>query len=153
MDPSVAFESSRLQGEDGKLCEGSASSTKTTTGSCFGKTTYQGLQLKDQNDNWLFVPAVEGALLVQLGDQLEVLSNGNYRSVVHRVTVSKEKKRLSIVSLHSLALNKKIGPASKLVDDLNPVSYKEFSFNEFLDFISSNDITKGRFINTLKRNP
>ncbi|KAL5795061.1 hypothetical protein ACOSP7_003655 [Xanthoceras sorbifolium] len=97
--------------------------------------------------------AVEGALLVQLGDQLEVLSNGNYRSVVHRVTVSKEKKRLSIVSLHSLALNKKIGPASKLVDDLNPVSYKEFSFNEFLDFISSNDITKGRFINTLKRNP
>ncbi|KAL5866150.1 hypothetical protein ACOSQ3_003664 [Xanthoceras sorbifolium] len=88
-----------------------------------------------------------------LGDQLEVLSNGNYRSVVHRVTVSKEKKRLSIVSLHSLALNKKIGPASKLVDDLNPVSYKEFSFNEFLDFISSNDITKGRFINTLKRNP
>ncbi|KAL5862371.1 hypothetical protein ACOSQ4_003667 [Xanthoceras sorbifolium] len=114
---------------------------------------YQGLQLKDQNDNWLSVPAVEGALLVQLGDQLEVLSNGNYRSVVHRVTVSKEKKRLSIVSLHSLALNKKIGPASKLVDDLNPVSYKEFSFNEFLDFISSNDITKGRFINTLKRNP
>lgn len=113
----------------------------------------QGLQLMDHINNWLHVPVVEGGLIVQLGDQIEVMSNGKYKSVVHRATVNEEINRLSIASLHSLPLNKKIGPAPKLVDEQNPEFYKEFSFKEFLDFISRNDITKGRFIDTLKKNP
>lgn len=112
-----------------------------------------GLQIMDQNKNWVSVPAIDGALIVQLGDQLEVMSNGQYKGVVHRVLVSKEIKRLSIASLHSLSLNKKMGPAPKLVDKQQPMYYKGFSFREFLDFISSNDIAKGRFIDTLKIKP
>lgn len=112
-----------------------------------------GLQIMDHNKNWLSVPIVEGALIVQVGDQIEVMSNGKYKSVVHRVTLAKEKNRLSIACLHSLALDKKMGPAPKLVDEQHPKSYKFFSFKEFLDFISSNDFTKGRFIDTLKINP
>ncbi|KAL6289914.1 hypothetical protein ACE6H2_007424 [Prunus campanulata] len=111
-----------------------------------------GLQVKDQNSNWQSVPAIEGALLVQLGDQMEVLSNGHYKSVLHRATVSAEKTRLSIASLHSLSLDKKVGPAPMLVDKQHPESYKEFSFRDFLDFIANNDIVKGRFIDTLKQN-
>ncbi|CAB4269582.1 unnamed protein product [Prunus armeniaca] len=111
-----------------------------------------GLQVKDQNSNWQSVPAIEGALLVQLGDQMEVLSNGHYKSVLHRATVSAEKSRLSIASLHSLSLDKKVGPAPMLVDKQHPQSYKEFSFSDFLDFITNNDIVQERFIDTLKQN-
>lgn len=112
-----------------------------------------GLQIMDQNKNWVSVPDTEGALLVQMGDQMEVLSNGQYKSVVHRVTVSDDKNRLSIASLHSLGLDKKIAPAPLLVDNEHPKSYKEFSFRDFLDYITSNDIIKGiRFIDTLKEN-
>ncbi|PON99732.1 Oxoglutarate/iron-dependent dioxygenase [Trema orientale] len=110
-----------------------------------------GLQLMDRDKNWLSVPAMEGALLVQLGDQMEVLSNGRYKSVIHQATVNSEKPRFSIASLHSLALDKKIGPAPELVDEEHPLSYKEFSFQDFLDYVSGNDfISRGRFIETLK---
>ncbi|XVE76840.1 hypothetical protein DITRI_Ditri13aG0012500 [Diplodiscus trichospermus] len=110
-----------------------------------------GLQLQDKKKNWLSVPFVEGALIVQLGDQIEVMSNGQYKSVVHQVTLSAENERLSIASLHSLPLNKKIGPAPELVDEQHPVSYKEFSFRDFLDFISSNNIADGRFIDSIRK--
>lgn len=113
-----------------------------------------GLQVMDHNKNWLSVPVVEGALIVQLGDQMEVMSNGKYKSVMHRATVNSHKKRLSIASLHSLALEKKIGPAENLLDKEHPASYKEFSFKDYLNYISNNDILKGeRFIDTLKKNP
>ena len=110
-----------------------------------------GLQVMDHNKNWLSVPVVEGSLIVQLGDQIEVMSNGQYKSVIHRATVNSEKKRFSIACLHSLALNKKMGPAEKLVDKEHPASYKEFSFKDFLEYISNNDIMGGRFIDTLKK--
>ncbi|KAG5008135.1 hypothetical protein JHK82_026068 [Glycine max] len=90
------------------------------------------------------------ALVVQLGDQMEVMSNGQYKSVIHRATVNGDDKRFSIVSLHSFAMDRKMGPALELVNDQHPKSYKEFCFREFLDFISGNDITKGRFLDTLK---
>ncbi|XVF79746.1 hypothetical protein PTKIN_Ptkin15bG0014400 [Pterospermum kingtungense] len=110
-----------------------------------------GLQILDNKKNWLSVPLVEGALMVQLGDQIEVMSNGRYKSVVHQVTVREENRRLSIASIHSLPLNKKIGPAAELVDEQHPESYKEFSFRDFLDFISSNNIADGRFIDSIKK--
>ncbi|BAT83444.1 hypothetical protein VIGAN_04059200 [Vigna angularis var. angularis] len=114
--------------------------------------TRSGLEIKDKNNNWMSVPFVEGALVVQLGDQMEVMSNGQYKSVIHRATVNGDEKRFSIVSLHSFAMDRKMGPAVELVDDQHPKSYKEFCFREFLDFISCNDITKGRFVDTLKLN-
>ncbi|XP_002526463.2 flavanone 3-dioxygenase 3 [Ricinus communis] len=112
-----------------------------------------GLQIMDQNKNWFSVPVTEGALIVQLGDQLEVLSNGKYKSVVHRATVTSDKRRISIASLHSLAIKEKMAPAAELVDKQHPALYKEFSFEDFLDFISNNDILQGRFLDTLKKNP
>lgn len=114
----------------------------------------QGLQIMDSNNNnnWVCVPYIEGALIVQLGDQLEVMSNGIYKSVVHRVTVNKDYKRLSFASLHSLPMHMKISPASKLVNENKAAAYGEFSFKDFIDFISKNDITQQRFIDTLKKN-
>lgn len=67
-----------------------------------------GLQTMDRDEKWHSVPLIEGALIVQLGDQMEVLSNGRYKSVLHRATVNSEIKRISIASLHSLALGKKV---------------------------------------------
>ena len=81
---------------------------------------------------------------------MEVLSNGQYKSVIHRAIVNEDEKRFSIASLHSLAMDKKIGPALELVDDQHPKAYKEFSFREFLEFLSCNEVSKGRFLDTLK---
>ncbi|CAN7021094.1 unnamed protein product [Brassica oleracea var. botrytis] len=110
----------------------------------------QGLQIMDSSKDWIRVPYIEGSLIVQLGDQVEVMSNGIYKSVIHRVTVNKDYKRLSFASLHSLPLQKKISPAPELVGN-NAPAYGEFSFNDFLDYISNNDCVQQRFIDTLKK--
>ncbi|XP_049384290.1 flavanone 3-dioxygenase 3-like [Solanum stenotomum] len=111
-----------------------------------------GLQIMDRDEKWHSVPLIEGALIVQLGDQMEVLSNGRYKSVLHRATVNSEKKRISIASLHSLALGKKVRPASELVNEQHILSYKEGSFSDFLDFISGEDIVEAKYIDKLKIN-
>ncbi|KAG5627047.1 hypothetical protein H5410_012265 [Solanum commersonii] len=91
-------------------------------------------------------------LIVQLGDQMEVLSNGRYKSVLHRATVNSEKKHISIASLHSLALGKKVRAASELVNEQHILSYKEGSFSDIPDFISGEDIVEAKYIDKLKIN-
>uniref|UniRef100_A0A453J5N3 anthocyanidin synthase n=1 Tax=Aegilops tauschii subsp. strangulata TaxID=200361 RepID=A0A453J5N3_AEGTS len=53
-----------------------------------------GLQVS-KDGLWCDVEHVPGALIVNVGDQIEILSNGRYRAALHRATVSKEKTRMS----------------------------------------------------------
>nr|XP_043622504.1 flavanone 3-dioxygenase 3-like [Erigeron canadensis] len=110
----------------------------------------QGLEIMDQDNKWHSVPFIQGSLIIQLGDQLEVMSNGRYKSTPHRAVVSLQRKRLSIASLHSLPLEKKVGPAPQLVDQQHPIAYKEGSFGGFLDYISVKSLSQGKYIDTLK---
>lgn len=112
--------------------------------------SHQGLEIMDHDKNWHSVPFVQGTLIVQLGDQLEVMSNGRYKSNPHRVILNDQKKRLSIASLHSMPIDKKVGPAPELVDEQHPAAYKEGSFGGFLDYISVKSLTEGTYIDMLK---
>ncbi|CAI9279300.1 unnamed protein product [Lactuca saligna] len=110
----------------------------------------QGLQIMDKERKWHSVPFIQGALTVQLGDQIEVMSNGRYKSTFHRATVNNKRNRLSIASLHSLPIDKKVGPAPWLVDEQYPIAYREGSFGEFLDHISKKCLSETRYIDTLR---
>lgn len=112
----------------------------------------QGLEIMDMADGkWKLVPKVDGTLQVHVGDHVEVLSNGLYKGVVHRAIVNSENTRISITSLHSLGMDEKMKPAEELVNEQNPKKYKGSSFNDFLKFLSSNDLAEGKsFLNTLK---
>ncbi|CAA2971452.1 DOWNY MILDEW RESISTANCE 6 [Olea europaea subsp. europaea] len=111
-----------------------------------------GLEIRDLGDgSWRLIPLVRSALQVNVGDYLEVLSNGRYKSVVHRVTLNNEKARISISSLHSLGMDVKMESAKELVDEEHPKGYKESSFNDFLDFISKNNLEEEKsFLKTVK---
>lgn len=113
-----------------------------------------GLQILDTQDNeWRGVQNLHGSLQVHVGDHLEVLSNGLYKSVVHRVTLNSHKTRISVSSLHSLGMDEKMKTAEELVDDEHPKRYKESSFSDFLKFLHENEIGQGRsFLMTLKKN-
>ncbi|KAD5316929.1 hypothetical protein R6Q59_032156 [Mikania micrantha] len=110
----------------------------------------QGLEIMDHDKKWHPVPFIQDALIVQLGDQFEVISNGRYKSIAHRAILNMKKKRFSIASLHSMQLEKMVGPAPELVDEQHPVAYKEGSFGGFLAYISAKSLTEGKYIDTLK---
>lgn len=47
--------------------------------------TAPGLQVKDKDGNWHDVPHEENSIVVNIGDQLQLASNGAYQSTTHRV--------------------------------------------------------------------
>lgn len=111
-----------------------------------------GLQTLDSYDGkWRAVPNIPGALQVNVGDHLEVLSNGLYKSMVHRAALRSDVTRISIASLHSLGMDEKVESANELVDEEHPKGYRESSFRDFLNFLSQNDFAGGKnFIDTVR---
>ena len=107
--------------------------------------------LDSRDGKWTAVRRIQGALQVNVGDHLGVLSNGLYKSVVHRVTLSSDTIRISIASLHTLGMDEKVETAKELVDEQHPKGYRDSSFKHFLDFCAQNDIADGKsFIDALR---
>ncbi|KAL8196216.1 hypothetical protein R6Q57_025216 [Mikania cordata] len=63
----------------------------------------QGLQIK-KNSKWVPIKPVSKSIIVNIGDVMEILSNGEYSSIEHRAVVNFEKERLSIAAFHTPSL-------------------------------------------------
>ncbi|KAK6915090.1 Isopenicillin N synthase-like, Fe(2+) 2OG dioxygenase domain [Dillenia turbinata] len=63
-------------------------------------TDVEGLQVLT-DDQWQTVPTSSNALLVLMGDHMEIMSNGVFKGPVHRVLTSWEKERISLVVFHT----------------------------------------------------
>ncbi|KAK4374714.1 hypothetical protein RND71_005391 [Anisodus tanguticus] len=80
-----------------------------------------GLQvLKD--GKWY--PKDPTALLVLMGDQMEIMSNGIFNSPVHRVLSNLKKDRVSVAMFYTPEVGKEIGPEDGLVNGDKAKIYK-----------------------------
>ena len=50
----------------------------------------------EARDCWVHVPPVKGSLVINIGDALQIFSNGRYRSIEHRVAANGESNRISV---------------------------------------------------------
>ncbi|KAG0480115.1 hypothetical protein HPP92_010709 [Vanilla planifolia] len=89
-----------------------------------------GLQVF-KDDLWFDVNHVPNALIVHIGDQIEILSNGKYKSVLHRTTVNKDKARMSWPVFVSPPPERIVGPLPGLVSEENPAKYKTKKFKDY----------------------
>ncbi|KAK2442248.1 flavonol synthase/flavanone 3-hydroxylase [Trifolium repens] len=89
-----------------------------------------GLQVWKDN-NWVEVNYLQNALFVHIGDQLEVLSNGRYKSVLHRSLVNKERKRMSWAVFVAPPHDVVVGPLPQLVNDQNPAKFSTKTYAEY----------------------
>lgn len=80
---------------------------------------------------WYDVRTRPHTLLVNLGDQIEIISNGIFKSPVHRVVTNAEKERLSVVLFYSIDPEREIRPADKLIDENHPALYKKVKVKEY----------------------
>ncbi|XP_015879930.2 flavonol synthase/flavanone 3-hydroxylase [Ziziphus jujuba] len=89
-----------------------------------------GLQvLKD--DHWINAKYIPNALIIHVGDQIEIASNGKYKAVMHRTTVDKDKARMSWPVFLEPPEEFVVGPLPQLVDQHNPPKYKAKKFKDY----------------------
>uniref|UniRef100_J3M402 1-aminocyclopropane-1-carboxylate oxidase n=1 Tax=Oryza brachyantha TaxID=4533 RepID=J3M402_ORYBR len=86
-----------------------------------------GLQVL-KGGEWVDVQPLADAIVINTGDQVEVLSNGRYRSAWHRVLPMRDGNRRSVASFYNPALEASISPA---VD--GAAAYPEYVFGEYMD--------------------
>ncbi|KAJ0078025.1 hypothetical protein Patl1_37161 [Pistacia atlantica] len=75
-----------------------------------------GLQLQ-HNSKWVNVDAPPNSFLVNTGDHIEILSNGKYKSVVHRAIVNNKSTRISLAIANGPSLDTVVCPAQELIDN------------------------------------
>ncbi|GKV25483.1 hypothetical protein SLEP1_g34920 [Rubroshorea leprosula] len=89
-----------------------------------------GLQvLKD--GKWVAVNPRPDAFVINVGDQLQALSNGRYKSVWHRAIVNADKARMSIASFLCPYDDAIISPAKPLTEDGSGAIYRDFTYAEY----------------------
>ncbi|KAM7478375.1 hypothetical protein LguiA_026588 [Lonicera macranthoides] len=91
----------------------------------------EGLQIQ-HNGKWVIINEIPNSFIVNVGDQLEIFSNGKYKSVMHRAIVNDKIKRLSIAMPHGPSLDTIVAPSFNLLECTSqqsayiPMNYKEY---------------------------
>ncbi|KAJ8550190.1 hypothetical protein K7X08_033897 [Anisodus acutangulus] len=93
-----------------------------------------GLQLL-KDGKWMDVPPMRHSIVINLGDQLEVITNGKYKSVEHRVIAQTDGNRMSLASFYNPGSDAVIYPAPELLEKEekdNKLIYPKFVFEDYM---------------------
>ncbi|KAK2383926.1 protein SRG1 [Trifolium repens] len=109
----------------------------------------EGLQIK-KDGLWIPVKPLPNAFIINLGDMLEMATNGIYRSIEHRAMVNSEKERFSIATFYSPALNTIMNPAPSLVTPNTPAVFKRISAGEYFKGYLAQELRGKSFLNSIR---
>ncbi|KAL0414332.1 UNVERIFIED_CONTAM: 1-aminocyclopropane-1-carboxylate oxidase11 [Sesamum radiatum] len=91
-------------------------------------------------DQWVNVEPTPGGLIVNIGDLLQLVSNGRFISNKHRVIANSIGPRISVAYFFSGPIGeaKTCGPIKELISKENPAKYRDLLLSEYM----------GRFMKT-----
>uniref|UniRef100_A0A7N0V390 Fe2OG dioxygenase domain-containing protein n=1 Tax=Kalanchoe fedtschenkoi TaxID=63787 RepID=A0A7N0V390_KALFE len=92
-----------------------------------------GLQVFADNE-WRSVSPVADAFVVNIGDTFLALSNGRYKSCLHRAVVNSQRTRKSLAFFLSPKKDRVVRPPKQLVSPSMPRIYPDFTWPTLLEF-------------------
>ncbi|MFQ6657267.1 hypothetical protein Gotur_027013 [Gossypium turneri] len=99
-----------------------------------------GLQVLHK-DKWVNIHPIPNSFLANIGDHIEILSHGKYKSVLHRAVVNDRDVRISIALAHGPAADAAVSPAPMLLEDgQNPLAYRAMKYKEYVELQQSNKL-------------
>ncbi|KAL9440481.1 hypothetical protein AB3S75_019196 [Citrus x aurantiifolia] len=90
----------------------------------------EGLQVK-KDGKWIPVTPLPDAFIVNIGDTLEIITNGTYPSIEHRAVVNSVQERLSVATVYSVRYDGEVYPASSLISEKTPPLFRRVRIEEY----------------------
>ncbi|TVU44224.1 hypothetical protein EJB05_03660 [Eragrostis curvula] len=107
-----------------------------------------GLQIR-RNGEWIPVAPLPGALVANVGDVIEVVTNGKYRSIEHRAVVNATHERVSIAAFHTLRFGATFWPLEEIVGG-GEARYRTVSFEDYVKLVLSSKLDGKNIIDAMK---
>lgn len=88
-------------------------------------------------DKWIHVPPIKGALVVNIGDVLQIMSNDRYKSIEHCAFPSKSRNRVSVPIFVNPGSDAVIGPFPEILESGERPIYKQVRYSDYFNYFFS----------------
>ncbi|KAL1805882.1 hypothetical protein ACET3Z_028950 [Daucus carota] len=87
---------------------------------------------KMETDHWIYVPPVDGSIVINVGDALQIFSNGKYKSAEHRVAANGSNNRISVPIFFNPRPHDIIGPLPEVLKNGEKAIYKSVLYSDYV---------------------
>nr|GMC79117.1 leucoanthocyanidin dioxygenase-like [Ipomoea batatas] len=109
-----------------------------------------GLQIF-HGDKWITVKPLPNAFIINIGDQIQVMTNDIYKSVEHRVMANSEKERLSMALFYNPGGDVVVKPLEEVVSNDKPAMYPAMTYYQYRTFIMTKGLKGKSQLQSLKK--
>ncbi|KAI6705611.1 hypothetical protein NL676_008573 [Syzygium grande] len=109
----------------------------------------EGLQVRKEG-KWVPIKPLSNAFIVNVGDILEIVSNGNYCSIDHRATVNSMKERLSVPTFYSPKFEGEMGLAPSLITPDKPVLFRRIGVADYFRGYYSRELRVKSYLDVMR---
>ncbi|KAK4441382.1 G2/mitotic-specific cyclin S13-6 [Sesamum alatum] len=96
-----------------------------------------GLYVRATEGDQFHIAPTKGALVVNIGDVLQIMSNDRYKSIEHRVFVNGSKNRVSVPVFVNPSSDAVIGPLPEVLEPREKPIYKQVVYSDYFNYFFS----------------